>query len=148
MGGATWIVSHGPVVACHLTPTEPEMDFMRIHAVEPTRVAARFMIDTGAAASAVSESLLRAVGARRVRRERFLTVHHQPFVAWVYRAAIEVLGDEPDRSLRRFHVDFAALPEPPENAPYEGVLGRDFLAGKYFAYDGVKGAFGLRLKDS
>ncbi len=145
MGSADWIERNGPVIACYLTPTVQHMEAMRLHAVEPERIAVRLMVDTGARGSALSESLLRAVGARFVRTDEFLTVHHNPFTARVFRAAIEVLGDQPDHGVERFSVDFAGLPEHPDGYPYEGVLGRDFLRGKQFIYDGVSGKFGVRL---
>lgn len=100
------------------------------------------MIDTGAAKSAVSESMLLAAGARRLRRELFKSVNHAWFDAWVYRGAILVWGDPPNQVQRAFDVDFAGLPHD-DGSPYHGVLGRDFLRDKQLMYDGVSGRFGI-----
>lgn len=147
MGGAEGIATLGPIIVCRLTVSRAKVEFMRHQGEEPPRQDVRLMIDTGACSSAINASFLHLVGARYLRQAPFISVNHQQFSARVYSASVEVWGEDPNgqRTLRSFDVDFAGMGEPSSKRHTDGVLGRDFLHSKHFAYDGVSGTFGVHV---
>ena len=100
-------------------------------------VTAQMMIDTGAERTLVEKSIAEQLGLTPIRYDGIIGVSQKAELRPVYLMSVSfTVGGDGQAAEVTFATDVVGMESPPKPQPYVGLLGRDFLMGMRFNYDG------------
>jgi hypothetical protein len=110
-------------------------------------VAAKLMLDTGAAKTAIDNTLAAELNLVPIRFEQVVGVSQEsqecPVYLLVLRINVTLNGRKMEYSCS---TEALGIPSPRQGEPYSGFIGRDFLASWRLTYDGPSGVVEMRIE--
>jgi hypothetical protein len=134
--GPYGLAQHGPVVVVRIAP-HPALGL----SIPPVDV--KMMVDTGADMTCVHSDIPKAMGLTPVRYRPIVGVSGKPEQYPVYLMGVTIsMSEEPSTPLTHitFQSQIVGMPAMHKSS-VQGLLGRDFLHGFQFIYDGPTGLF-------
>ena len=140
-GSSRSLEARGPLLAIVVqagAPATPQSD-------EAENFTATMLIDTGADCTMLDERVLGALGVAAVRKTLIGGISGRPEARLVYRMDLLVRMLDEAGALHEIvtRQDIVGMHLRPEREAGFGLLGRDYLVGMRFVYDGPRGAFAL-----
>ena len=132
------LIQDGPVVRAVLAPH-------RNTPVQHAQRVCRMMVDTGASKTLVADHICQELGLNPIRFHPIVGISAKPEEYPVYLLSVgigmsrEPKFDHPAEQIIFFHTEIMGMPRSPDGL--EGLLGRDFLVGFRFLYDGPTATF-------
>lgn len=138
------MVFQGPLIRVTLGPPQEEMAATIAAGGIPKTITHNLLVDTGAQATSVEDTILQALGLVPIRFTPVMGVSGKLDECPVYLMSV-TLGMKEDGTGSTLQAVFAApvvgTPSPAVPLNHIGLLGRDFLRFVRLAYDGPKGEF-------
>ena len=144
----THLIQNGPVVVAKLRPPRFIAAHLIAHGQEVVELPIKLVIDTGAFATGVDVSAMRALRLNPVRYATVFGIDRVPNQYGVYQCELLLPLVKRDGTSRMlpFPISAVGLPHHHGTDPnHNGLLGRDFLSSFAFAYHGPEGRFQLRV---
>jgi hypothetical protein len=143
-GGLLW---DGPLVEARLSPPRIAAEQLSAKGKKVPSVATKLMIDTGAAKTAIDNALASKLNLVPIRYERVVGVSQEsqecPVYLLVLRLNVTMDGKRMEYSCP---TEALGIPSPRPGEPYNGFIGRDFLAFWRLTYDGPSGVVEMQIE--
>jgi Retroviral aspartyl protease len=140
------MVFQGPLIKVTLGPPQEEMARTIAAGGIPKTITHNLLVDTGAQATCVEDTILQALGLVPIRFTQMMGVSGKSDECPVYLMSITLAMKEDGTGAVHgavFAAPVVGTPSPAVPLNHIGLLGRDFLQFVRLAYDGPKGEFEL-----
>jgi hypothetical protein len=141
------LLQDGPLVEVRLSPPRIQAEKMSANGKKVPSVAAKLMLDTGAAKTAIDNTLAAELNLVPIRFEQVVGVSQEsqecPVYLLVLRINVTLNGRKMEYSCS---TEALGIPSPRQGEPYSGFIGRDFLASWRLTYDGPSGVVEMQIE--
>ena len=141
------LVQDGPLVKVRLSPPRIQAEQMSAKGKKVPSVAAKLMLDTGAAKTAIDNALAADLNLVPIRFEQVVGVSQESQECPVYLLVLRINVTLDDRKMEySCSTEALGIPSPRQGEPYSGFIGRDFLASWRLTYDGPSGVVEMQIE--
>jgi hypothetical protein len=141
------LLQDGPLVEVRLSPPRIQGEQMSAKGKKVPNVATKLMLDTGAAKTAIDNTLAAELDLVPIRFEQVVGVSQEsqecPVYLLVLRINVTLNGRKMEYSCS---TEALGIPSPRQGEPYSGFIGRDFLASWRLTYDGPSGVVEMQIE--
>lgn len=141
------LLQDGPLVEARLSPPRIQAEQLSMKGKKAPSVAAKLMIDTGAAKTAINNTFAAKLNLVPIRYEQVVGVSQEsqecPVYMLVLKLSVALGGKRMEYSCS---TEALGIPSPRQGEPYDGFLGRDFLAFWRLTYDGPSGVIEMQIE--
>jgi len=110
-------------------------------------VAAKLMLDTGAAKTAIDNDLAAELNLVPIRFEQVVGVSQESQECPVYLLVLRIDVTQNGKKMEySCSTEALGIPSPRQGEPYGGFIGRDFLAFWRLTYDGPSGVVEMQIE--
>jgi len=141
------LLQDGPLVEARLSPPRIQSEQLSAKGMKAPSVAAKLMIDTGAAKTAVDNALAAKLNLVPIRYEQVVGVSQESQECPVYLLVLRLNVTQDGKRMEYSRpTEALGIPSPRQGEPYNGFIGRDFLAFWRLTYDGPSGAVEIQIE--
>jgi hypothetical protein len=141
------LLQDGPLAEARLSPPRIQAEQLFAKGKKVPSVAAKLMIDTGAAKTAVDNAFAARLNLVPIRYEQVVGLSQESQECPVYLLVLRLNVTLDGKRMEYFRpTEALGIPSPREGEPYSGFIGRDFLAFWRLTYDGPSGAVEMQIE--
>jgi predicted aspartyl protease len=141
------LVQDGPLVKVRLSPPRIQAEQMSAKGKKVPSVAAKLMLDTGAAKTAIDNDLAAELNLVPIRFEQVVGVSQESQECPVYLLVLRIDVTQNGKKMEySCSTEALGIPSPRQGEPYSGFIGRDFLAFWRLTYDGPSGVVEMQIE--